>query len=129
MIVTIAGSRIIGRPLVMIVAVVVAMIVSAHRMMIIGAILGAGRHGAEPGQCECGQGKQGRFPEVLSHGVPSIRIKRDAMAAAGRGQVPGRLQVLSVLAYAADAKLWQALGDATCTLTRYWSAALRSCFS
>jgi hypothetical protein len=69
MIVTIALGRIICRPLVMIVAVVVAMIVGAHRTVIIRTILGADRRGAEPGHCECGQGKQGRFPEVLSHGV------------------------------------------------------------
>jgi hypothetical protein len=74
MIVTISRGRIIGRPLVMIVAVVVAMIVGAHHAVIIRTVLGADRHGAEPGHCECGQGKQGRFPEVLSHGVALNRL-------------------------------------------------------
>ena len=68
MIVAIAFDRVGGFAIVMmLIAMLIAMLVGAHGVMIVRAILSARQRRGQPDQCERGQCCQGRFPKMLAH--------------------------------------------------------------
>lgn len=52
--------------------VVIIVMLGTHCMLIIRAVLGAGKHWGQAGYCKRGQGKNGRLKKLLAHGTVPV---------------------------------------------------------
>lgn len=65
--------------------VVIVVMLGAHRVLIIRAVLSAGKHRGQPGYCKRRQGKYGRLQKLLAHDtVPVWWLNQHGMSSTRR---------------------------------------------